>query len=281
MNQLVFERTYEAPINKVWKAITDKNQMKEWYFELDQFKAEPGFEFSFYGGKDDGRQYLHKCKVVEANPVTKLSYTWSYDGYPGTSLVTFELAQLTETKTKLTLTHSGLDSFPKNEPDLAVENFSEGWTFITGTSLRDFVETDFIRKKSQIKASAESVWKVLLDPNYKWAKAFGEGTLAQTDWNEGSPITWTDLSGAVGARGIVKKKVENTELVLSYYDDVEPKAGETPGDYTELFKIVPGPDNTVTLIAESGPLAKKYITSHNGMWDKAMEAIQSFAEKNK
>src|SRR6478735_113884 len=135
MNPLVFEKIYDAKITKVWKAITDKNQMKEWYFDLEEFKAEPGFEFSFYGGKD-GKQYLHKCKVVEANPVTKLSYTWSYDGYPGSSLVTFELAELPGTKTKLTLTHSGLDSFPKNEPDFATANFSEGWTHITGTSLR-------------------------------------------------------------------------------------------------------------------------------------------------
>ena len=280
MNQLVFERTYDASIKKVWKAITDKNQMKEWYFDLEEFKAEPGFEFSFVGGKD-GKKYLHKCKVVEANPVTKLSYTWSYDGYPGTSLVTFDLAELPGTKTKLTLTHSGLDNFPKNEPDLAAESFSEGWTYITGTSLRDFVETDIIRKKSTIKASAEAVWKVLLDPNNKWANSFGEGSLAQTDWNEGSPIIWTDLNGGIGARGVVKKKIENSELVLRYYDEIEPKADETPGEYMEVFKIDSAPDGTVTLVAESGPLAKKYITSHSGMWDKAMEAIQKNSENNK
>src|SRR5688572_27656038 len=105
MSQLVFERTYNAPIKKVWKAITDKNQMKEWYFELEAFKPQPGFEFSFYGGKD-GRKYLHKCKVIEARPVNRLSYSWSYDGYPGTSVVTFDLAELSADKTKLTLTHS-------------------------------------------------------------------------------------------------------------------------------------------------------------------------------
>ena len=44
---LILERTYNAPIEKVWKAITDKDQMKEWYFELDEFKAEKGFKFQF------------------------------------------------------------------------------------------------------------------------------------------------------------------------------------------------------------------------------------------
>jgi uncharacterized protein YndB with AHSA1/START domain len=278
MNQLIFERTYSASITRVWKAITDKNQMKEWYFELEEFKAQPGFEFSFYGGKD-GKKYLHKCKVIEARPVNKLSYSWSYDGYPGTSLVTFDLEELPAGKTKLTLTHSGLDSFPANEPDLAAENFSEGWNYITGTSLRDFVETDIIRKAVGIRSTAEEVWKVLLDPNYNWANAFGEGTLAQTDWKDGSPIIWTDLNGSVGARGIVKKKVENKQLVLSYFDEIEPKPGEGPGEYTESFEIEQAPGGGVTLIAESGPLAKKYIEMHSGMWDKAMAAIQSLSEQ--
>jgi uncharacterized protein YndB with AHSA1/START domain len=277
MEPLVFERTYKAPIEKVWKAITDKNQMKEWYFELEEFKPQPGFEFSFYGGKD-GKQYLHKCKVIDARPFTKLSYSWSYDGYPGASLVTFDLAELPGRQTKLTLTHSGLDTFPRNEPAFAPESFSEGWTYITGTSLRDFVETDIMRKKIRITASAEQVWRVLLDPNNKWAAAFGEGTLAQTDWNEGSSIIWTDLSGAVGARGVIKKKIENRELVLSYYDEIENKPGETTGEYVESFRIEEDPEDGVILTAESGPLPKKYIEAHGAMWDKAMAAIQSISE---
>jgi uncharacterized protein YndB with AHSA1/START domain len=41
----VIERTYNAPIAKVWKALTDKNDMKQWYFDLSEFKPEVGFEF--------------------------------------------------------------------------------------------------------------------------------------------------------------------------------------------------------------------------------------------
>ena len=45
----VIERTFNAPSSKVWQAITDKEQMKEWYFDLADFKAEPGFQFQFEG----------------------------------------------------------------------------------------------------------------------------------------------------------------------------------------------------------------------------------------
>ncbi|HYJ64426.1 MAG TPA: SRPBCC domain-containing protein, partial [Parafilimonas sp.] len=46
----VIERTYNAPVNKVWKAITDRDLMQQWYFNIAAFKPEVGFEFTFDGG---------------------------------------------------------------------------------------------------------------------------------------------------------------------------------------------------------------------------------------
>ena len=43
----VIERTFNASKEKVWKAITNKNEMKLWYFDLEEFKPEIGFEFRF------------------------------------------------------------------------------------------------------------------------------------------------------------------------------------------------------------------------------------------
>ena len=49
----VIERTYNVSIDKVWQAITDKEKMKQWYFDLSDFKPEVGFEFTFPGkGRD-------------------------------------------------------------------------------------------------------------------------------------------------------------------------------------------------------------------------------------
>lgn len=134
----VIERIFNAPIEKVWNAITDKNEMKQWYFDLKEFKAEVGFEFRFYAG-DDKKQWLHICEITEVFPGKKLSYSWRYDGYAGISYVTFELFEEGE-KTRLKLTHSGLESFPIDEPGLKKQNFVEGWTQIIGKNLKSFVE---------------------------------------------------------------------------------------------------------------------------------------------
>jgi uncharacterized protein YndB with AHSA1/START domain len=139
---IVLERTYNASVEKVWKALTDKELIKQWSFNMAAFKPEVGCEFRFDGGKDD-MVYHHLCRVKEVIPGKKLSYTWRYEGYEGDSLVTFELFAEGD-KTRLRLTHEGLETFPADNPDFAKKNFSEGWTHIIGASLKNFVETQTI-----------------------------------------------------------------------------------------------------------------------------------------
>jgi len=133
------ERTYPVTTARVWKAITDKDEMKLWYFDLPEFRPEVGFEFQFIGGPAEDRQYLHICKITEAVPGKKLAHSWKYDGYEGNTLVTFELFD-EGGKTRLKLTHQGLETFPASNPDFSKENFAEGWTWIIGTALKEFLD---------------------------------------------------------------------------------------------------------------------------------------------
>jgi uncharacterized protein YndB with AHSA1/START domain len=134
----VIERTYLAPVEKVWQAITEKEKMKQWYFDIKEFKPTIGFEFQFLGGSDE-KKYLHLCKITEVHVGNKLAYSWRYDGYEGMSYVTFGLTA-EGNSTKVKLTHEGLETFPAHNPDFAKERFAEGWTFIIGTALKEFVE---------------------------------------------------------------------------------------------------------------------------------------------
>ena len=133
------EQIYHAPISLVWKAITDKDEMKLWYFDLPEFMPEAGREFRFKGGPTEDRQYTHICRITEVIPEREIAYSWQYDGYSGSSLVAFELFDEGE-QTRLKLTHEGLETFPADNPDFAKKNFAEGWTWIIGTSLKEFIE---------------------------------------------------------------------------------------------------------------------------------------------
>lgn len=135
---VIVEKTYNASIKDVWNAITVKEKMKEWYFDLDEFKPEVGFKFRFYGEGSKGEKYLHLCEVTEVIPQSRLSYTWQYEGIDGMSTVTFQLYP-EGNKTRLLLTHRGLGSFP-DETDFRRDSFLGGWTEIITVLLDKYLQ---------------------------------------------------------------------------------------------------------------------------------------------
>ncbi|MHB1279367.1 MAG: SRPBCC family protein [Bacteroidia bacterium] len=136
---IVIERLFATPVSRVWSAITEKKEMKEWYFDLDHFKAQKGFVFEFSGGPSPEKQYVHHCEITEVIPQKKLSYSWRYVGYPGNSVVTFDLTE-SDGGTLLRLTHSGIKTFAQDNPDFALHNFEEGWNQIIHGSLKNYLE---------------------------------------------------------------------------------------------------------------------------------------------
>jgi uncharacterized protein YndB with AHSA1/START domain len=134
---IVVERLLDAPLSLVWKAITDNEAMKQWYFDLPGFKPTVGYEFTFIG-KSKTREYIHLCKITEVIPERRLQYSWVYKDEPGSSLVTFELEPAGD-QTKLTLTHEGLHTFPANA-DFARSNFEGGWDSFINKKLVAFLQ---------------------------------------------------------------------------------------------------------------------------------------------
>lgn len=134
---LIIEQEFNAPVALVWRAITEKELMKKWYFDISDFKSEVGCTFHFEGG-EEGKRYMHICEVLEVIPHKKLKYSWKYEGYEGISFVTFELSSVGD-KTKLRLIHEGLESF--TNPDFRKENFVGGWEYLIHKSLKEFLES--------------------------------------------------------------------------------------------------------------------------------------------
>jgi uncharacterized protein YndB with AHSA1/START domain len=135
---IVIECAFNVSADKVWDAITKNEQMKNWYFQLADFKPVVGYEFQFTGKADENTEYLHLCKVTEAIVRKKLTYSWRYDGLPGISFVSFELFAEGK-KTRLKLTHTGLESFASGGPHFEKQSFENGWTYILGKSLTNFL----------------------------------------------------------------------------------------------------------------------------------------------
>lgn len=136
---IIVERVFATSSDALWRALTDKDEMKLWYFDLPEFEAQVGFTFTFAGGPSPERQYVHLCEVTEVVPGKKLSYSWRYEGYAGDSVVSFEIFPQGE-NALLRLTHAGLHTFPRDNLDLAKHNFEAGWNAIVNQSLLGYVE---------------------------------------------------------------------------------------------------------------------------------------------
>jgi uncharacterized protein YndB with AHSA1/START domain len=139
-DSVIMERVYSASPDRAWKALTEINQMRQWYFPmLEDFRPEVGFETRFTV-ENEGKEYVHIWKITEVLPMHKISYEWKFGGFPGNSLLTFEL--LAEGKgTRLILTHKGVDSFRGDiYPGLARENFVSGWTSFLDQALMEFLK---------------------------------------------------------------------------------------------------------------------------------------------
>ena len=138
-NPIVVEQTFNAPIAVVWKAITDKEQMRQWFFEtMTDFKPESGFETQFNVRCED-RDYLHLWKVTDVVAEKRIAYGWRYGGYPGNSTVVWELSE-TPNGTKLLLTHEGHETFPQDDPVFSRKSGQAGWDYFVCESLKAFLE---------------------------------------------------------------------------------------------------------------------------------------------
>lgn len=138
---IVVEQAFNTSVKKVWNAISKPEQMKQWYFEnIDSFKPEVGFKTRFEVAVED-RKFTHLWKLTEVIPYQKITYNWKYEEYRGDSFVTFELTE--ENKhVKLRLSHKVVESFPDDIPEFSRESGVQGWNYLIGKSLKEYLESD-------------------------------------------------------------------------------------------------------------------------------------------
>lgn len=136
---IIVKQKYAKPISTVWDAITVADQMRQWFFkELKNFKPEVGFQTQF-DVQSTERIFPHQWKILEVEPLKKITYDWRYDGYPGESVVEFLLTKDGD-QTLLSLTHTVIKNFPQDIPEFLRESGVAGWKYFIQESLRSFLE---------------------------------------------------------------------------------------------------------------------------------------------
>ncbi len=136
---VIVSQTFQVPKERLWAAITEQNQMIKWFFEqIEAFEPKVGFKTQFVI-ENEGRIFPHVWEVKEVIPYQRIRFNWQYKGYPGNSVVTFELME--ETKgIKLELTHRFIESFPRNIPEFTRESCLGGWDYFINGQLKKYLD---------------------------------------------------------------------------------------------------------------------------------------------
>lgn len=131
MPGLTIEReiTIEAPVDVVWRTVTEPGQMSQWFADRVDLVIEPGGH-GYMGFGDQGGPV-----VVEAvEPPTRFSFRWNHprDEEPAAGnsmLVEFTLASEGPERTRLRVTESGheLRDWPEAEKRRYADDHQEGW----------------------------------------------------------------------------------------------------------------------------------------------------------
>ena len=277
-NQVILEKLFDATIERVWEAITNKDEMKGWYFDLEDFQPVVGFQFQFYGGHEEGIQYLHLCEVIEVIPQKKLTYSWRYAGYSGISFVTFDL-NMQGNQTLLKLTHRGIESFPAENPDFALHNFGEGWGELLNNRLRKHLEEQNFQYRISVNAAPEKVFESLTKKIPFWWTEMFEG---ESD-NEGESFT-VRFGPAVFKTMRVEKLIRNKKVVWFVTDtliDIPELTNKTEWLNTSIvWDLSPDNMNTQIRVTHIGlnPHIECYGICSAG-WRQFCDSLKAYLEK--
>ncbi len=139
-NSLSLKKTYNASAATLWKVITEREHLKQWYFDFaEDWQLKVGQQFDWYATDNDCKEWQHRGVMLEIIPNQKLVHSWEYVGSSGTSVVTWELHPIDDNTTELHFSHVFTVPFDVNEPAFKRENFEMGWTHILTISLVEYI----------------------------------------------------------------------------------------------------------------------------------------------
>lgn len=288
MGNIILSQRFDAPVDTVWKALSEEANLKEWYFDVQNYIFQVGTEFSFYE-EGTAKQFLHVCKFLEIIPLQRISHTWTHPQQSqGSSILTWDLEDQGD-KTLVTLTHAGVENFADAGPAFAPANFEMGWNAILKTNLRNYLYG--IKKlvfDLSIQATPEQLWHTLWHaPSYtQWTEPFCAGTHYIGDVKQvGSRVHFLSPSGEGMYSDILFYK-ESELLIIKHIgmlkDKLELPMDEATEKWTgcfETYKVTRTAENTSLLRVEVDTVPE-YIEYMNTTFTTALQKLKTMAESS-
>jgi uncharacterized protein YndB with AHSA1/START domain len=130
----------------------------------------------------------------------------------------------------------------------------------------------------EISASPQQVWDALTDPDA--ISTFMFGAKVETDWDEGSPITWTgEYDGqSYQDKGEILEVVESHRLRMTHYS---PLSGDddVPESYHTLdYRLSREGDSTRLTLDQDGNDSAEQAEEFSANWQAMLEQVKTYVE---
>jgi uncharacterized protein YndB with AHSA1/START domain len=134
---LIIEReiVIEAPIEVVWRTVSEPDLVRQWFSAAADFEARPGTTGTLtFPPADGGAPTIVDIAIVAADRPHRLSFRWIHP--PGAEpadgnslLVTFTLVVEAEERTRLRVVETGLAALPwaDEDKDRYADEHRRGW----------------------------------------------------------------------------------------------------------------------------------------------------------
>ena len=132
-----------------------------------------------------------------------------------------------------------------------------------------------------ITAPGMKVWNVLWeDASYRdWSSAFGEGSYAVSDWNEGSPIKFIDPGSNSGMSAIIEKKTPGEYMCFRHIGEiVNGKEELYPEGKVARERYSLKDTDGVTRLEVDLDVPETYQPMFDDMFPKALRRVKELAE---
>jgi uncharacterized protein YndB with AHSA1/START domain len=118
--ELTVRRMLPVPADRVWRALTEPTALAAWFWP-ERFETTAEVDLRTGGRyRIHGKPMAVSGEYVEVDPVTRLAFTWRWDGEEHESLVSMTLSETGDGGTELVVVHERL-------PEGEVEGHAQGW----------------------------------------------------------------------------------------------------------------------------------------------------------
>lgn len=278
-------KIFDCSIEKVWSALSIESELKMWYFPVENYEFEIGKEFTFYESCES-KTYLHKCKFLQIIPNKLIEYTWEHPTHStGTSVVKWEFEAMAD-KCKITLTHSGIETFADAGENFSEANFEMGWKAIVGNLLRNYLYgIEKLTYEIEINATKDKVWNIMWDKkSYSdWTEPFCAGAFYEGEMKQGNRIHFLAPSYE-GMYSDVQFCKENEVMIFKHIGMLKDKI-ELPLDAEsekwtgcfETYKL--STINNKTILKVEVDVVADYKTYMQKSFPLAIQKLKEMAEK--